>query len=106
MGGNSSGTAEGFYGTLQVASAQNLPGLREGSVSWIDSQGKFWLFGGFGYDSAASLGDLNDLWRFNPATNEWAWMAGAKTVGQSGVYGTLGTPATANTPGARGYSMA
>jgi hypothetical protein len=49
---------------------------------------------------------LNDLWEFNPATNEWAWMGGSRTVpaeweGQPGVYGTLGTPAAGNIPGGR-----
>src|SRR5580658_8240321 len=40
------------------------------------------------------------------APNEWTWMGGSKTdsasgVDQSGIYGTLGTPAAANVPGSR-----
>ncbi len=53
----------------------------------------------------AIVGYLNDLWEFNPSTNEWTWMGGSSTVGsnggQSGVYGTLGTPAAGNIPGGR-----
>jgi len=39
---------------------------------------------------------LNDVWMFNPSTEEWTWMAGDKTLGtffstagygQAGVYG-------------------
>jgi hypothetical protein len=50
------------YGTLGVAAAANAPGARIGSVSWIDSAGKGWLFGGSGYDSGGAVGTLNDLW--------------------------------------------
>ena len=35
----------------------------------------------------------------------WTWMKGSSTVGQFGVYGTLGVPAATNTPGARSYSV-
>jgi len=35
--------------------------------------------------------------------NEWAWMAGSQAVEQLGTYGTLGSPAPANTPGGRQY---
>ncbi len=44
------------------------PGARRGAMSWIDSQGEFWLFGGQGYDSTSASGDgyLNDLWRYVP----------------------------------------
>lgn len=52
----------------------------------------------------------NDLWQFNAATNEWSWVAGTYLLEQvascsqcppPGVYGTLGTPASTNTPGGR-----
>ncbi len=35
------------------------------------------------------------------ATGEWAWMGGSSSTYQHGVYGTLGTPAAGNNPGAR-----
>ncbi|MGA3334023.1 MAG: chitobiase/beta-hexosaminidase C-terminal domain-containing protein [Terracidiphilus sp.] len=102
----------GVYGTLGTPDAGNVPGSRYDAASWTDSNGNFWLFGGFGVDSTGMSGQLNDLWEFNPTlgTNgEWAWMGGSSTLpplggGQPGVYGTLGAPAEGNVPGGRGYA--
>lgn len=44
---------------------------------------------------------MNDLWKFNPTTNEWAWIAGSNVGNEPGVYGTLGNAAPDNIPGAR-----
>ena len=54
-------------------------------------------------DADGTDGDLNDLWEFNPSTNEWTWMGGSSTpcCNAPGVYGTLGVPAPANIPGGR-----
>ncbi len=114
MGGSNSvgapfGGPSGVYGTLGTAAPANIPGGRYGSVSWLDASGNFWLFSGNGIDSTGTLGYLNDLWKYSPSatgdTGEWTWMAGSNTVGnnggQSGIYGTLGTPAPANIPGGR-----
>jgi hypothetical protein len=56
-----------------------------------------------GFDSAGSFDSegLNDLWRFDPATGAWTWIAGSETAGHGGVYGTPGTPSTTNVPGGR-----
>jgi hypothetical protein len=94
------------YGTQGVSAAANVPGGRFDAVSWTDSSGNLWLFGGEGFDSTSALGLLNDLWEFSPTTKEWTWMSGSNTVpsggaGQPGVYGTLGVPAAANVPGGR-----
>lgn len=93
--------AAGSYGTLGTAAANTVPGAREVSLSWIDASGNLWLFGGVGYDSTGTLGDLNDLWRFSPTTGQWTWVSGASTVNGHGVFGTLGTAAATNVPGAR-----
>jgi hypothetical protein len=101
------GGPSGVYGTLGVASVSNVPGGREFAVSWTDSGGNFWLFGGNGYDSTGTLAfGLNDLWEFSPTTKEWTWMSGSNTVpgansSQPGIYGTKGVPAAANVPGGR-----
>jgi N-acetylneuraminic acid mutarotase len=106
-GSNTSGQVViGVYGTLGTASTANLPGSRCLGVSWIDSNGNLWLFGGQGYDSTGSANsDLNDLWRFSPSTTEWTWMGGSNVAGsqagQPGVYGTLGVPSSSNIPGGR-----
>ena len=102
--GSAHGTA-GVYGTLGVASSGNVPGGRDAPVSWTDTSGNLWLFGGAGYDSTGTLGDLNDLWKFNPTTKEWTWMGGSDTEGAVGVYGTEGVPSASNVPGARYLSV-
>jgi hypothetical protein len=109
MGGSGTGSQPGVYGILGVPAAGNTPGGRIGASSWTDSSGNFWLFGGAGSDADGNSGNLNDLWECNPSTSQWTWMGGSSTVpvngygtgGQSGVYGTLGTPAAGNTPGGR-----
>ncbi len=101
----SNGSASGVYGTLGVAAVGNVPGGRYSAISWIDSSGRLWLFGGYGVDSTAKQGNLNDLWEFSPATKQWTWASGANSVGSTGVapgvYGTLGVAATGNIPGGR-----
>ncbi|MDO8418733.1 MAG: kelch repeat-containing protein, partial [Rubrivivax sp.] len=101
MGGSSTADAAGAYGTRGVASVNNMPGGRYGATSWIDPSGHVWLFGGYGNDAAGAFGLLNDLWRFNPATGQWAWVSGSSTRAVPGVYGTVGTPTADTGPGAR-----
>ena len=100
----------GVYGSLGMPGAVNVPGSRESAALWTDSNGNLWLFGGYGLASTPTVPSqenaraLNDLWEFNTSTNQWAWMGGISTVGSSppqGVYGTLGSPASTNFPGAR-----
>ncbi len=105
------GPRPGVYGTQGVPAAGNVPGGRSGATTWIDSQGLLWLFGGLGSDSSGNvISGLNDLWKFDPSSNEWTWISGSSSAartgaagvyGQPGVYGTLGTPASGNVPGGR-----
>lgn len=99
--GADTANAIGVYGTKGVASADNVPGAREFVTSWSDAAGNLWMFGGFGFDIAGSVGYLNDLWKYNPSTGQWTWVGGANVVDAGGVYGSLGTEAASNQPGAR-----
>jgi hypothetical protein len=81
----------------------NTPGARSGSASWIDSSGNLWLFGGTGYDVEASIGGLNDLWRFDGTY--WMWVSGSDVIDNPGFYGYKGIPDPANMPGARSNSV-
>ena len=107
---NASDTCQpGVYGTLGVASAGNVPGGRQYAASWTDVNGNFWLFGGPGCDSAGTQALLNDLWKFNPSTSQWAWMGGSSKAlytayGSPGVYGTQGVASDGNVPGGRWVS--
>jgi hypothetical protein len=89
--GSNQTNAAGVYGTQGVPSANNTPGARFGATSWTDHSGNLWLFGG-GY---------NDLWMYNPSAGTWEWVSGSDTPGAVGVYGSQGTPAAGNVPGAR-----
>lgn len=93
----------GVYGTQGVAAPSNIPGARLGAYGWADASGDFWLFGGFGYDANGSLYPLNDQWKYG--AGQWTWVAGSKVIAQPGVYGTQGTAAATNIPGARQYGV-
>jgi N-acetylneuraminic acid mutarotase len=99
--GNTSINTNGIYGTQGTAAAGNLPGGREFASGWIDASGRLWMQGGNGFPATAGAGYLNDLWRFNPSTNNWTWIKGSNLINQAGVYGSQGVPNTANMPGGR-----
>lgn len=103
MSGSSMFDRSGNYGTPGIPSINNIPGARHFAVSWKDSLGNFWLFGGSGYDWAGNFGALNDLWKFDPISRQWAWMSGSNTRDQIGTYGTLGDPT--NVPGNRDVAV-
>lgn len=100
MSGSNESNAFGIFGTLGIPSTTNVPGARWGSISWTDESGNLWLFGGDGNASNES-GNLNDLWKYNPNTNQWAWIGGSTNSGAYGVYGTQGVAANDNIPGSR-----
>jgi len=69
-----------------------FPGSRTNPVTWTDSSGNLWLFGGYGYDSASTLGYLNDLWEFNTTTHKWTFVSGGTTANQNGIYAAPAVP--------------
>lgn len=106
MSGDSATNRNGVYGTKGVANAANKPGGRYDAVSWIDTSGRLWLFGGAkvkiyppAFTDPGSY--LNDLWYYDPAINVWTWMGGDSTLNQNGWYGRQGVADSANKPGAR-----
>ena len=101
VGGSSTQGAMGVYGTAESASATNAPGARASAVGWADASGNLWLFGGKGFDSAGTQGNLNDLWSYSLASGQWTWVSGSEIVNAGAVYGTQGSGSTDNVPGAR-----
>ena len=99
MGGSSVANQQGTYGTQGTADPGNIPGARNGAVTWIDKSGNFWLFGGNGYGGSGTFGHLNDLWEYS--AGQWTWMGGSNVANQFGTYGTQGTAAAGNVPGSR-----
>jgi N-acetylneuraminic acid mutarotase len=102
-GSNIDDDAIAIYGTKGVASSSNSPGGRYGSVTWTDLNGNFWLFGGYGL-SSNSLGHLNDLWKYNPSTNQWTWMSGDNITDAGGYYDAIGSASPNNKPASRNYA--
>ncbi|MDR3676177.1 MAG: hypothetical protein P4N24_11855 [Acidobacteriota bacterium] len=94
MGGPDVNNQPGVYGTQGAAGADNIPPPRNNATSWIDAAGNFWLFGGSGWSW-----DYNDLWKYSGG--KWTWVSGSNQTSQTGIYGTQGTPAAGNIPGAR-----
>jgi N-acetylneuraminic acid mutarotase len=85
------GALPGTYGTQGVAASANNPGTRDAAIGWTDSNGNFWLFGGYGIDPPGTWGFYNDLWEFDPTIDQWTWVSGDNTMssfgGHAGVYG-------------------
>ena len=85
------------YGTVGVAASGNTPGYRTASCSAIDGAGNIWIFGGLGEDGNGDTAvELNDLWKYNPVTKQWTWVAGSKVGNGAPVYNSSG-----GNPGAR-----
>ena len=101
ISGNTSAGSAGVYGTKGTGAPGQTPGGRIFPGSWYDGAGNLWIFGGVGYDVNDNQGELNDLWKYNVASNEWTWVNGENTQGFGGNYGTEGVTAPANEPQAR-----
>lgn len=110
MSGSNKSDQYGIYGTEGTAPASNAPGARTNSVTWIDTNGNLWLFGGCGNGANSTLTappcGLNDLWMYSPITNNWTWLSGANFTNEPGMYGTQGVAAPGNVPGARWGAVA
>jgi N-acetylneuraminic acid mutarotase len=94
----------GVYGTKGIPAPSNIPGARYSAVSWLDPNGNLWLFGGEGFVTAGNFGKLNDLWKYDPTSNEWTWISGSNSLSQAGIYGTKGVSDPSNVPGAREFA--
>lgn len=102
MGGSDTANQPGVYGSLGTPAAGNIPSSRIMPATATDSQGNLWLFGGSGSSDVL----LNDLWEFNPSTNQWAWVNGSNTGTAPGNWGVLGSPAATNIPSPRSSAAA
>jgi hypothetical protein len=106
VAGSSTVSALANYGTKGVPASTNVPGARGSADSWADASGNLWLFGGSAFNASGAQGNANDLWSYNIASGEWTWVAGSQTLGAEGNYGTKGTAAPTNVPGARYSAVA
>ncbi|MCC2625428.1 MAG: xynA1 3 [Burkholderiales bacterium] len=96
-------------GYVSTDPANSGPGARSQAVTWVDQDGNLWLFGGYMYIKNTTGRNLmyNDLWKYNPATNRWAFVKGTidfqgiVQTQQSGVYNSVGIGNDKTTPGGR-----
>ena len=105
MAGGNEPNANPNFGTMGIASIDNIPGARESHQMWIDDEQNIWIMGGYGFDVSGEEGYLNDLWKYEIATGEWTWVAGGSQNDLAGVYGQLGVASSANYPGSRAGSL-
>jgi len=94
-GPNTTGGA-GNWGTKGVASPANIPCGRMVYCKWKDNTGNFWFFGGDDGNSS-----YNDMWMYNPATNEFTWMSGTNNPNDPGSSGALCTSSANYCPSSR-----
>src|SRR6185503_21255916 len=70
MQGTSLLSSPGVYGTKGVASPTNRPPGKGAYTRFKDSEGNFYMFGGFNLGQS-----FNDMWKYDWHTNEFTWVA-------------------------------
>lgn len=89
------------FGTQGLEAASNNPGNLSLAVTWCDTSGNLFLFGGQGmnyeYYKDISLGNMNfrqlltnNIWKFNTNTQMWTWLKGDSLKDGYGMYLTDG----------------
>jgi len=92
----------GNYGIQGIESPANDPGCRGyGAMTWVDTSGNLWLFGGEAFDANLNVGGKSDLWKYNLSNGEWTWMKGPYLVSDLGFYGIKGFASPSNNPKSR-----
>lgn len=106
MHGPNEPNRNGVYGTPLVSALTNVPGARSIAAQYYDDvNSKFYIFGGLGF-SQADYGNLNDLWHYDVATNEWVFHNGEFLSESFGSFGEKYVASPNNNPRSRtGASM-
>lgn len=98
MKGSNTAGNPGAYGVKGVAAPGNNPPSRWSYCRWKDNSGNFWMFGGTHWSNTQSM---NDLWKFDPLTNNWTWMSGSNVFDDMPALPAKCTPSVNNYPQAR-----
>ncbi|HKR03887.1 MAG TPA: kelch repeat-containing protein [Bacteroidia bacterium] len=99
--GDSVPNQPGNFGVQGVPGPTNNPPSVYEPCEWTDLNGNFWLFGGL--DNTGNI--YNDLWKYDPLTNEWTWIKGPGVPNNPGNYGIQGVPSPANIPPSRSWGV-
>jgi N-acetylneuraminic acid mutarotase len=90
----------GIYGVKGVESSTNAPGARTGMHIWYVNN-VLYMFGGYAYDANGSPSLANDLWKYDPVSNNWTWINGPNLGNSTGSFGTINVPDANNLPPSR-----
>jgi Cu-Zn family superoxide dismutase len=86
--------------TVPYPTGPAYPGSRHSATFlYVPQTGLMYLAAGFGRDGDNVTGNLNDLFSFNPATQEWKWVSGSSSVNAAVNYATPGMPGGRGLPG-------
>lgn len=78
----------GNYGTKGVEAPANLPPARLSYTKWKGKDGNFYIFAGGTFNND----NFNDVWRYNPMTNNWTWISGSNISNDPGLYNQMCDP--------------
>lgn len=92
--------AEGSFDLQGNPVPGGVPDARFGPAAWVDKEGAFRLFGGYGSSRGINV-HLNDFWKFDPITTTWTLVSGGPTTAAGSYSPTPGAPTPGNIPGAR-----
>jgi len=103
MSGSNVNSSEGTYGALGTA---GVPAARHSGMTWTDTSGNLWLYGGSFTDpaNAGATVILDDLWSYNITTGLWTLVNGSNSTTPTvapNYAAALGVPSASNTPGGR-----
>ncbi|HYV94317.1 MAG TPA: T9SS type A sorting domain-containing protein [Chitinophagales bacterium] len=95
--GDNSIFGNGLWGTIPAP--DNTPPPLYSTVTWIDQDNNFWLFGG----NRTLFGDYADLWKFDPVITMWTFEKGFVNPNQPEILGNIGIPSPGNRPGSTSW---
>jgi len=93
--------APGVFGVQGVSNPTNNPPSFYEACEWTDVSGNFWLYGGY-----SNTSEFGDVWKYDPAINEWTWMKGSGMANATANYGLIGVASPTNDPGTRAWGVA
>ena len=104
----SGSNTRGSAGTYGAVGATGVPAARDSGMTWADTNGNLWLYGGVFTDpnSASPPVFLNDLWSYNISSGQWTLVNDSSpgtttTTTQAPAYSAQGVAAAGNQPGGR-----
>ena len=100
--GKSTNKQQSVYGIKGQFSSENLRSSLYGTTSWKDSDGRMFMYGGYGTDSLGQTGYQDDVWEYSDTG--WTWISGNATRDQTPNYGVLNVADPSNSPGGRRYA--